>query len=77
MKKGGRNGRLVKFQKLKLRTFFGLLSLFASFFPTGNASGEVLDIGVTKFLGGFGSGLISRALWVAAVGYDEGVFVFG
>src|SRR6267378_120523 len=76
MKKGGLNGRLVKSQKLKLRALFALLGLFARILPTRNASGEVLDIVVTKFLRGFGCGLVCRAFRIAAVSYDERVFIF-
>src|SRR4051794_25613566 len=54
-----------------------LLHLLARLFPTADAGGEVLHVGVAEGDGFFGGGLIGHALGAAAVGDDEGVLVLG
>jgi len=74
-----KNGRLEVARRenarpVQLLLFFGLL---AGVFPTGDASGHVLDVGVTQLLGGLGGGLIGFALGIAAIRDDERAFVLG
>src|SRR5580765_6227218 len=59
------------------RMLAGFFDLFAGVFPAADAGGEVLDVGVAEGDGFLGGGFVGHALGAAAVGDDQGVFVFG
>ena len=52
-----------------------LLQRFFGGFPAGDASREVLHVGVAKLTGSVGGGLVSAAGWATAIGDDEGIRV--